>query len=310
MLQNYLIVLVNSFPILATIGITILLKSKEILTEETKKSLAPIIFKFIIPFLIFSVLYQLKIDRDDFIAAGFAGLIGLILVFAAAFYAKFRNWSQRISAAVVVQMLGFSVGSFAYPFIQLNFSNEVFGKVVIFDIVLFMMMVILGPLIGSYYSNKDEEKALRKSLIQLIKDPVLLTVVFTLLINLLNLEVPQIFVNLATFVSSSFFFLVIVYLSISLRLPDKKKLFELMEIFSFKYGLLTLASIAYFVIFPDSKTLKQALILTIFTPFSAFALSFSQKYSLDEEIIAQLSVFSLLIFIFVYPAIMAVVAGI
>lgn len=310
MLQNYLTVLINSFPILATIGITIFLKSKEVLTEETKKGLAPLIFRFIIPFLIFSVLYQLKIDRDDFIAAGFAGLIGLILVFAAAFYAKFRNWSQVVSAAVVVQMLGFSVGSFAYPFIQLNFSSEVFGKVVIFDIVLFMMMVILGPLIGSFYSNKDEEKVFRKSMIQLLRDPVLLTVIFTLLINVLSIKVPQIFINLASFVSSSFFFLVIVYLSISLRLPDKKKLFELTEIFLLKYGLLVLASVLFFVIFPDNTALKQALILTIFTPFSAFALSFSQKYSMDEEVIAQLSVFSLLIFIFVYPAIMALVAGI
>jgi predicted permease len=299
-MESFLTVLSNSLPIFVTVLLTLFLKARGILTEETRRGIGPIIFKFMIPFFVFNVLYNQVFTKDDIslilILIGFTIVAGTLY----GLYLRSKPWAVNVKSALLITFFAFSVGSFAYPFVQLNFAPEVFGKIVILDMALFVLLMIIGPIVGTVSSVKAKSNffGIVKGI---FSDTIFLTLLLALTVNILNINIPAPIVNTADFISRGFIFIVLVYVGLSLRMPDKTRIRQVLQIFLFRH-LVIIGFLFYIINMTSLETIsKQALFLVLFTPFSAFGMNYTQKYDVDGETIAQLSISSTVFYIFFYP---------
>jgi predicted permease len=303
-MDSLLIVIQNSLPIFATIAITLFLKYKGILNEETRKGLRPILFKFILPFFIFKVLYNQVITRDDLVMILI--LVGFMLLMFSLyfFYISRTKWATNIKAALLITLFGFSVGSFAYPFVQLNFAPDVFGKVVVFDTTLFVLIMIMGPIIGSF-SATEERASIRTIIKTIFSDVVFLSLLLALGVNVLNIPIPTAISSTLEFISRSFTFIILVFVGLSLSIPDLKGVSRILQTFIWRHAFIIGFLLILVTLIPVEVTVKQALILALFTPFSSFGLNYAEQYNVDGATIAQLSIFSMAFYILMYPVVVA-----
>jgi predicted permease len=303
-MESFVIVIQNSLPIFATIAITLFLKYRGVLTEETRKGLRPILFKFILPFFIFRVLYNQTFTRDDIVMILI--LIGFMLLMFSCyfFYLTRTKWEANIKAALLITLFGFSVGSFAYPFVQLNFSQEVFGKVVVFDTTLFVLIMIMGPIIGSF-SASEERASIRTIIKTIFSDVVFLSLLLALTVNVLNISIPVSITSSLEFISRSFTFIILVFVGLSLSIPDMKGVRRILQTFIWRHAFIIAFLTVLVTLIPVEVTVKQALVLALFTPFSSFGLNYAEQYNVDGATIAQLSIFSMAFYILMYPVVVA-----
>lgn len=303
LLDSLTTTILNSLPIFATILIVLLLRNRKILSTKDKATLHPLIFKFVLPFFVFKALYNLQINPNDvqIVLIILASLLVLLIIFF--IFAKALKLESKIRNTILICMLGFSAGSFAYPFIQLNFNQEVFGRAVFIDISIFVFLMLVAPILGSFLSAGEEKIKPLNILKSIFSDIILLTVTFTAGLNTLHIEVSPYLTKAVDFISQSFIFLTLIYVTLSLKLPNLSKIKTI--VFSFLFRNILLIALVLLISFPlaGDVVMKQAIILTLFVPFSTFAMVYTKKYNLDEETIAQLSVFSQIIMILIYPVV-------
>ncbi len=310
MLENFQTAILNSLPVFTVILLTLYLRKRKVLNVEAKKSLGPIIFKIMIPFLIFRVFYGVKVTSEDLKLALIIVICSVLMAGAFGIYCYIKKWRLDVAGALNITVMCFAVGTFAFPFVQLNFDNNVFSKVVLLDIVLFVTIIVLGPIIANIYDSGENKLDFRKILKNLITDPILLTVIFTVALTILNVQVSQYFINVADFISKGFSFFVLVYSTLSLTYPDKERISQVLQTFIFRNVLLILiVAILFSAVLEDPNT-KKALLLTVFTPFSAYGMIYTDKYRIDADSIAQISMFSQIVGLIIYPIVVTVALGI
>ena len=164
--------------------------------------------------------------------------------------------------------------------------------------------------LANIYDSGENKLDFRKILKNLITDPILLTVIFTVALTILNVQVSQYFINVADFISKGFSFFVLVYSTLSLTYPDKERISQVLQTFIFRNVLLILiVAILFSAVLEDPNT-KKALLLTVFTPFSAYGMIYTDKYRIDADSIAQISMFSQIVGLIIYPIVVTVALGI
>lgn len=190
----------------------------------------------------------------------------------------------------------------------MNFDNSVFEKVVVIDIIIFIMIMFLSPLIASIFDGniKVQPKSIIKSI---ISDVILLTALIAILLNVLKVPIPEIIMNTSDYIGGTFSLLVTVFLAISLKKPDLKRL-KLLAISTF--GRLVLAGLIVFIVIvmaSPSNVMTKALILALAAPFSSYPLLYTDKHKLDSELVAQLSLFSRIVAFILYPILIGILLG-
>lgn len=297
--------LVNSLPVFIAIALGVFFKQKKLIGKEGLNVIATIAFKISIPFLILKVLYgqtftieNLSLFIHPLYISALVALIGYLI-------SRAFKVSKKQQGIIMSSMMGFSIGSFAYPFILLNFTENVFENVVLIDIVLFFLLLTVGYVIAMLHSS-NKSGNIKTVLKKIFLNPIIIAMIFTLGINYAGVTLHEAVLNTADFMAKPFSFLASFMLGLTLSLPSKKTL-TIISV-SFISRLVIVSGILYILfynVFSQNTIQFNAMTLSLLTPFTTVPILFAHEFDLDKELAAQLSLFSKLASIIVYPLVIS-----
>lgn len=306
MIENILIAIINSLPIFATITVSLFLKNRGLFTDETKQALRVLIFKFVLPCFAFKTIYQLSLNPAVMEFLPLLFIIVALLLLSILAYTKFTKLGRGTTGSLLIASLAYAAGPFAYPFVQLNFDQEMFNLVVFFDVVLFLSIMFVGPVIATIYSQRGSFSP-GQVIRAILKDVTLLAIALAVAFNTTGVIVPAPVLESIKFMGNPFSFLTLIYLSLNLKLPSSQEFRRVVWVVLGRNVLILLAVLALTAIFTLDKFVASALLLTMLVPFSSFPLVYTEEYKLDSKVIAQLNIVSLLLCLLIYPLLVGVV---
>ncbi len=172
------------------------------------------------------------------------------------------------------------------------------------DIVLFFATLTIGYAVAVYYGSSN---ASWKSIIyKIVYNPIIITIFLTLIINYVNINIPENIFEVSTFFAKSFGFLAALLIGLTIELPDLKSIALISKVFIFKnlLALVIIFGVMKFINFSEIET--NAIFLTIIVPFSTMSIIFAEEQGLNIKLAAQLSLLSLLAMLIVYPVLILI----
>ncbi len=304
-MNGLLTTLNNSLPLFLTLGVVLFLRKKKVFKPGIDKGLAPLLFKLVLPFFAFNAIYKLSFNLADWPVLLTILIINLIQIPLILWLGRIAKLKKPLTGTLLLLCLAYSIGPVAYPFVQLNFNSGVFSRVVSIDIMLFVTIMVLGPMIASIFDekNKTDFSKIGKSI---VTDPVLIAVTIGGILNVLQIKLPDSLYNSIIFIGQSFTFLVAVQVGLTLALPNTKELRLLIVSTLFRLVFAVALSFGVISIFHPDRDLALAIPLSLFMAFSSFPLVYTEEHNLDSEFVAQASIFTRLVIIIIYPILITI----
>jgi predicted permease len=294
-------VLINSLPVFIVILFGVYFRKT--LGKNAVKVVSDIVFNIAIPAVIITVLYGQTFTRENINLLIAPIIVSLLFALTGLLLVRIFKLSRKQAGVFIPSLMSFSIGVFAYPFILQNFNKEVFSQVVLVDIILFFLVLTVSYIIATTYSEQTRGnwKGILK---KIFTNPSLITMVMVFMINYLGISLPELILDTAEYLSRPFAFLTSFLMGLTLTLPSKKQILVLAS----SFGIRTIVVIGALLLLMSSYLSNletQVFALSFLTPFATLPVIYANELDLDEELASQMSVFSKLVSIVIYPLIIA-----
>jgi malate permease and related proteins len=276
------------------IGTGFLLKKFKIISEKEGKIISKFMLHTTFPALMFVSSASIKFNSNLLAIPLVCFFTGTLMILTGWFV--FTKYPSKLRG---VLMLGFgatNVGFFGFPLVEGLFGKEALIYLVMYDIGNTALGFGLAYPIGKYFaddtSTKIDWNAILKKVFTL---PPLLGMLFGLAVNILNIELPEIFFVFMNFLAKGNapigLLLLGIYLSFNL---DKKQIMGISKVLAIRYifGLFVLIVLYYFL--PNS-TYKSVVMICAILPLGIMIIPFSDELNYDSRIAGTLANTSLLI---------------
>jgi malate permease and related proteins len=256
--------------------------------ESLRKSINKIVLYFILPALIFNVVYKSEVGKEFLYipitaASGiFAALIVSILIY------HFTNLPSRTKGALILAASFSNVTYLGLPVLQGIFP-EIPEKItvvsVLFEVTTSPILLSVGALIAVYYGNKTTYRA-KQIVKRILSLPPIWALVIVLLIKALNITVPD-FILLTTKTLGSIATGLMI-LSLGMALRFKKIKHALWVLPAFIIQLFLIPTISFFVGrgLNMSYPFFEASVIEAAMPTQLLTLVIADEFQLDTEILA------------------------
>lgn len=299
-------VLLNSSPILVAILFGYLSSQRQWIDPKAKEAIAFIAFKIIVPFLVVKSFAGVKFDSNN------ANIIsGVMILLTISYLISFLVGKvlrmRRKQTGVLVSMLPtFAIGPFTYPFVLANFDQDVFRGVVLIDIIQFLSILVISYSLASVFGTSKKTSWL-EVMARLYKNPVIISIAVIMILNYMNVTLPESLLNFADFYSRSFGFLAAFFIGLSLKMP---KLGEAKLATSIIMGRVVVVIVVLGGLFSlglISPIFHKAFYLSFLAPIATLPSIYIRKFGLDETLGSQLVLMSYALSILIFP--MALMLG-
>ncbi|WKZ24305.1 MAG: hypothetical protein QY312_01705 [Candidatus Dojkabacteria bacterium] len=293
-------VLLNLFPLYATVFLSYLLKRYKVFPPQTADVLVPLVFKLAAPAVVFLALSAQTFGVSSLLLV----LLGVISFFFVVgfFLISRRVISPRLETqnAFVLGGISFAVGTVAYPMLQLLFPSQVFAEAVIIDLTLLILFLSIAPLLVTRERNTSK---LRETLLY---NPILWAVYAGLAVSFIGISLPEGIVKFTHFAGDSFSFLAAVLLGVTIQLPNREQLQRVLLAVVLKNGAWIMLAWLIMLI-PHIESYRHAFIMTIAAPVGIFPVIYAKLYGQDDEFAAQFSIVSVLFSLLIYPLLLWII---
>ena len=289
---------------LSIIAIGFLLKKFNILSEENGKIIVRIIFNITLPALIFSTLISINLDLSFLLLPIIPLLFSSIILLVCFFL--FKNYSKEVKSLILMTVIGFNMGNFAYPLIDGIWGEQGLQYLVLFD--LGNALVIFGMIgfIASYYSKKNEsndtKKTLKNSLLLLFKSPPIIMMILALIINLSGIMIPLFLADLLDIFSNANMALTLLSLGIYLNFRfEKSEWKNISKVIIIRYCFGFFIGLILFSVLPFPLLYRTIIFISLILPMAMGTLLFAVEFDHDERMAGVIGNLTLIIsFIFMW----------
>jgi len=298
-------VIINSLPFLTTVILVKLLQQIGLIKEKYRTSIATILFNLVVPALIILLMQDMSIFLSDlkfsamaFIAWFLSGVVGWI-------YTKIAKMPRKKAGSIIIGFLSFSIGIVVYPLVSLNYNNEVFAKVVLYDVIgHFFILMTLTYAVAIFYGENNNAN-FSANLKKIITSPIVISMIIGVLMSVFQFR-HEILTKTLNYISSSFGLLVAALLALSLKLPKMTGLVNL-SIFTI-VKLISGIALGFLIswMFGITGDIRSGIILATASPVSVTNLVFAETEKLDVELVGQLISFTLIVSLIALPILIAI----
>lgn len=189
MIEN---IVLNIFIIL----IGYLIKKFKLFPQETGTVLSKLVMYITLPATILRVFLNSVLSRELFILPFVSFFLGVFIFLIGFLFVKNVNLDKRLKWTLLIGICGYNVGLFSYPFIKILYGDEGLLYMAMFDIG--NSFIVFGL---SYALSLIAEDGIKFNSLPIIFKKVILffpldIYIISLLLNLLNIKVPNLFINL------------------------------------------------------------------------------------------------------------------
>lgn len=280
---------VNNQFIISTLIIIIgyLIKKFYIISEKDGDVLTKIILNVTLPALVITSTSTLKFDLSLGLMPLFAISYGLLIAAFGIFLFKKQSGSTRGMLSMLLP--GFSVGLFAYPFVETIMGNKALTYAAMFDIGNSMTVFIIAYALACHFTSGDSSFDFKSILKQLMKSIPLIVYILTLIMSIAGLHFPGIILNISQTVSKAnmpLAFLVMgIYLNFKMEASHWR---NVLKVLATRYSIGLAVSLLLYFTLPIDAISREIILICLVLPPPITMLAFAVKFDFDKRFIGML----------------------
>lgn len=273
---------------LSIILITYLFKKVSIIDQKDGDSLVKIVMNITLPSLIITVFSNIELNMNLI----FLPLVCILFGILSWFLSKklLKNTPRYNKGSLVISLLGFNIGLFAYPFVENIWGAEGLQYIAFFDMGNAVIIFGLTYIVASFYGDKQDEYSLKRIFKKLITFIPLMSYFLALGLSLTNINfsntlIYSVLEKFAIINGPLVLMILGLYLDFSL---EKSEIKEIFKVISFKYvfGLL-IGTLLYFTL-PFEKLYRAVILISLIMPTGMAVIPYSLENNLNLKLSASI----------------------
>jgi len=288
------------FPLIFVILLAFSLKKARMIQKEEASKVATFLgFDIVLPALSFSVFSTASLGAKD----AFLPLIAIIYAVSSILLFYLLNKILRLKDKNIVFLAatGLNAGAL-YPFVELHYNSDVFSKFLLLDIGGTFILFTLTLWIASFLSGSKLNLKQKSFYKNLVVNPVMLAMLVGIVVNVLNIGVPDIVTETSEFIGAGFGFLVGFVVGVNFEIPTNIKIFLRVLSFYFVRLLLALAvSVVSIAILGITSQTKEAIFLILISPVAMITVVYAERHKLNSTLASQYVTISLFLCVVLLP---------
>ena len=272
---------------LSIITIGYIVKKLKIITEDNGKVLVKVIFNITLPAVILKVVSSFELNFSLFLLPIISLVFSIFILIIC--YFLFRNKPKHIKGIILITVIGFNVGNFAFPLIEGIWGEEGLQYIAMLDIgnafVIFGIINIIAAIFSPNNDNENRKITVKYIGLRLIKSVPLMSYIFALSINLSGLSLPIFVLDFLDILSRANMALSLLALGIFLNFKFKKsewnniiKILIIRYIFGFTIGL------TLFLLLPFDLLYRTIVFICLILPMGMGTILFAVEFEHDDKI--------------------------
>lgn len=262
--------------------------------DEDFHILSRITIRITLPCAIVTSFAGKKIDPSLLSLTFMAIACGLIYV-ATGYLINRKNGRDR-QAFEMLNLPGYNIGTFVIPFAQ-----SFLGAMGVIAVSLFdtgNAVICLGGAYSLAAMVKNGNRfSLKRILVTLSKSVPFMTYVIMLLVNALNLAVPEFVLSVANIGSNANAFMAMLMIGVGfkLELRDREQTGTVLKILAIRYAYAIVFAIIFYFFLPFELEVRQALVILVFSPIGSAVPGFTGELKGDVGLSSALNSFAMVI---------------
>lgn len=217
-----------------------------------------------------------------------------LLYIAIGFFINRKN-SKEHQAFEMLNLPGYNIGTFVIPFAQ-----SFLGPLGVIAVSLFdtgNAVICLGGAYSLATMVKDGDGfSFKRILKALVKSVPFVCYVIMLLMNLLNLSVPEFILSVAKIGSDANAFMAMLMIGVGFKLSgDKSQLGIIAKLLSIRYGVAAILALIFYFVLPFDLEIRQALVILAVSPIGSAVPGFTGEMKGDVGLSSALNSIAMVI---------------
>ncbi len=266
------------------IFIGVILRKRNVLSQEHSSLLSKIVINISLPALIFTNIFSANISGDMIFLPVIAFGVSFISILVAFIYSKIRSYSKEKTWTIIILLSLMNTAFIGYPVVLGVFSNEGFLNAIFFDMAIALMFVFLGVILSTLFGGNKKE-VLKNALTFVPLWAVFLGLVF----NVFNIPLGYVLENSLTYLGNSTIPLIMLSLGLTINFKDFKRYLS-DAVFVSAFRLLIVPVFLYMLLMNCGfdSLIMQVAVLESAMPTAMNALVLAITYNLDAEMVSSI----------------------
>jgi len=279
------------------IGLGYIFKRTGLLKETDGPTISNIIFKLTLPALIIVSFHDIELEPSLMIL--FLAGLGFGLILVAAGFIFLKNENHSIKGMLLMMLPGMNVGLFAFPLVEGIWGAEGIKYFALLDSGNAIIIFGLTYLIGSFYATKDQSRPVLTAAKKLTNSVPLMVYILTIIINLLNVQLPEIIFETASVISLANMPLSLLLLGLYLNFSfERRHLNLLSKYLGIRYGVSLLLGLVIYLFLPVSEMIQATLLIGLVLPVPFVLIPYAEEFKYDKSFIVLVTNVTMLISFF------------
>ncbi|KUO74098.1 MAG: hypothetical protein APF77_00705 [Clostridia bacterium BRH_c25] len=280
---------INSQFIMSTLIIVLgyIIKKYNIITEKDGEALTKIILNVTLPAMVINSTSTLNFDLSLGLMPLFAISYGLIITIFAIFFFRKQNRIDRGMFSML--MPGFSVGLFAYPFVEAILDSKALNYTAMFDIGNSFTVFVMAYSLGSFFSSESFSLDFKSIFRPLTRSIPLNVYSITLILSIARLHYPAPLMNIAQTVSKANMPLSFLVMGIFLSFRiESRHWVNIFKVLGARYLIgITVSLLLYFTL-PFNEVLRKIILICFVLPPPITMMAFAVKFNYNKQFVGML----------------------
>ncbi|EHJ56117.1 hypothetical protein HMPREF9318_01359 [Streptococcus urinalis FB127-CNA-2] len=284
-------ILIKSMGFILIICLGYLLKVKRFLSLEDGKAISRLVINVTLPCALILSTREINVSAELFILLFVGFFSNCLLLFLG--YMQGRHFDSILKGQSIIQLAGFNVGNFAFPFVQSFFPIQYGVSVILFDIGNAIMVFGGNYALSSSISGIGEKLSFRGLIKTLLHSVPFCTYLVCFILSLLKWTIPDSIVSVIKLGADANPFLAMLSLGTMVDLSiNKSQIKELFQLLASRL-LLTFLIIAILNLLPISSIAKEMVTICLLAPIAVVTPIFAQKLGSSSSTPANVSTLSI-----------------
>lgn len=227
-------------------------------------------------------------------------------IYMAAGYWMYRKGSREEQAFHILNIPGYSIGTFALPFTQSFLGPMGVLTTSLFDVG--NAFICLGGSYGVARAVRDGKGFDPRGVLKALGTSVpFLAHILTVGMNLLHLDFPGPVVDFARILANANVFLAMLMIGVGFKTDlDFSQMGKIVKILAVRYGFATVFALCFWFLLPFAAEVRQALVILAFSPIGSAVPGFTRDLGGDEGLSCTINSLAIVISIPVIVALLMV----
>ena len=256
-----------------------------------------------LPALVFSSILKINTAISENFLLILANSVFLILIFLSVFlFKKIFRLSSKFFRTIFICMAFGNIGYLGIPVVEQILGRNFLGETSLVIAVYLFWIFTVGIVVLEYSAHK--KVFFKDVLVNLLKNPLLLSVFFGLVVIFFEIKIPEVFIKTVDLLANSVTATVLIVIGLFIINISKGTLKEWLKTIIFSLITLFLLPLIFFgglKFFDLEVDFFQTSIIEAAMPLAIAPLALAEKYKLDKDFIARSIIFSTIFSIFSIP---------